>query len=260
MSDNSPRPISSWQEIRAHAQTRPTIYIGSQETGHKSAISDMLRLVWQAKAFRRPEAVTVDLSPTQYIVRAKCGPLIRPIQQILSIGSGQTLKATWGRELQAYFEKIRREDEEKGIDFLRQRHRHNWRYCFSGPLGPRLSSPTHPFILAHCGVWGLRTNEGLWCEVYQEGIPIGKPFLLEIPSPIGLFTAASLDPQWFTGLPFTEEDVRHMTQLSHSRYVGPSKNAPRPIYTRGEIIANWHPQDDLVTDRILTADGLQELL
>lgn len=260
MSESEPVKKWTWHEIREHAKTRVPMYIGTQITAHKSAIVDVLRLVWQAKVFRHPQAVTVDLSPTQYIVRAECGPLIRPVQQIFSFGTGETLDETWGQEWRGYFEKISREDEEKGIDSLRQRHRYGWRYCFSGPIGPRLNSPTHPFILAHCGAWGLRTNDGLWCEAYQEGIPVGKPFLLGTPSPIGLFAAAALDPEWFTGLPFTEENARQITQLSHRRYDVHAKYPARPLWTPGEIITNWHPQDDLISDKMLTADGLQRIL
>lgn len=260
MSGIEAHPMMSWQEIRTHAESRPRMYIGSQESGHKSAISDVLRLVWQAKVFRRPQVVRIDLSPTQYVVRAECGPLIRPVQQIFSVGTGETIAQTWGREGQAYFGRILREDEEKGIPFSHQRHRRGWRYCFSGPTGPRLASPTNPFIFAHDALWGIRTNSGLWCESYQEGIPTGKPFLLSDPSLVGLLSVAALDPQWFTGLPFTEEDAHHIARLSHGRYSGGSQYAPRPLYTCGAITASWHPQDDLVSGRTLTREGLRELL
>lgn len=260
MSEDSTRPVMSWQEIRAHAQTRPAMYIGSQETGHGSAISDVMRLVWQAKVFRHPQSVTIDLSPTQYVVRAECGPLIRPVHQIFTFGDGETLSGPWQEQSKAYFSRIAQEDEQRGLAFSQQRHRRGWRYCFSGPTGPRLASPAYPFILARSGAWGLRTNAGLWCETYQEGVPIGKPFLLSSPSPIGLLSAAALDPQWFTGLLFTEEDASRIAQLSPKRYTGDSKYAPRPPYTRGEIVTRWHPQGDLISDRMLTADGLQELL
>ncbi len=249
MSENEPVKKWTWHEIRAQAQTRPAMFIGSQENGHKLAIMGVLRLVWQAKVFRRPHSVTVDLSPTQYIVRAECGPLIRPVQQIFSFGTGETLGEFWQEEMQMFSQR-----QETGF------FKHDWRYCFSGPTGPRLAQPSYGFILARCAVWGLRTNAGLWCEAYQEGIPIGKPFLLETPSPIGLFATAALDPEWFTGLPFTEEDARQMAQLSHCRYDAHSKYQARPLWTAGEVIANWHPQDDLIPNKMLTADGLQGIL
>ncbi len=260
MSESEPRKKMNWHEARELAKKRPTMFIGSQEHGHKMAVGAIFRLIWQAKVFRRPQSVRVDLSPTQYIVRAECGPLIRPVQQIFSFGTGDTLDETWGQDWRGYCEKIKHEDEEKGIDFLRQRHRYNWRYCFSGPTGPRLAEPSYQFILARCGAWGLRTDAGLWCETFQEGIPTGKPFLLTEPSPVGLFAAAALDPEGFTGLPFTEEDAQRMTQASHQRYESPSIYPPRPLWTRGEIVAHWHAQDDLVDNKMLTPIGLQELL
>ena len=260
MSEDHAHPVMDWQEIRAHAETRPAMYIGSQETGHKSAISDVLRLVWQVKAFRRPLAVRIDLSPTQYVIRAECGPLIRPIQQIFSIGTGKTIAQTWGTEARAYFGRIMREDEEQGIVFSQQRHRRGWRYCFSGPTGPRLASPTNPFIFAHDALWGIRTNDGLWCESYQEGVPAGRPFLLNNPSPVGLLSVAALDPQWFTGLPYTQDDVHRLTGMSHRYITTTSVQKPSPNWTPGYTNVIWHPQDDLVSDRMLTADGMWELL
>lgn len=238
-----------WHEERKHAKMRPAMYIGSQETGHELAIKTIMRLVWQAKVFRRPGQVTVDLSPTQYIVRAECGPLIRPVQQIFSFGTGETLGEHWLEEM-----KLHRQQQK--TDTLR----HDWRYCFSGPTGPRLAEPSCQFILAQYGAWGLRTNDGLWCEGFREGVPSGKPFLLKEPSPVGLLACASLEPKYFTGLPFTEEDASMFASLSHKRYKSHPKYEPRPLWTAGEIIANWRPDDDLISEKMLTADGVQTLL
>ena len=248
MSDNEVTKMN-WHEAREHAKTRPTMYLGSQETGHKLAVQTLMRLVWQAKVFRQPQAVIIDLSPTQYIVRAECGPLIRPVQQIFSFGTGDTLGEHWQEEMKQHW-------QQQKTDILR----HDWRYCFSGPTGPRLAEPSYQFILAHFGAWGLRTNDGLWCESYREGIPAGRPFLLTEPSPIGLLSCAALDPEYFTGLPFTEEDANTFAGLSHKRYKSHPKYEPRPLWTAGEIVARWHPQDDLISDSILTADGLRTLL
>lgn len=249
MSESELSKKIDWHEEREHAEKRPSMYMGSQEYGHKMDVNTIFRLIWQAKVFRRPQSVRVDLSPTQYIVRAECGPLIRPVQQILSFGTGDTLGENWQREMRLH-------RQQQKTDILR----HDWRYCFSGPTGPRLAAPSYHFILARCGVWGLRTDAGLWCEAFQEGIPIGKPFLLTEPSPTRLFAAAALDPEWFTGLPFTKEDAQWMRDLSHKRYQSHPKYEPRPLWTPGDIIANWHPQDDLVNDNVLTPSGLQERL
>ncbi len=109
-------------------------------------------------------------------------------------------------------------------------------------------------------MWGLRTDRGLWYEAYRNSIPIDSPFLLDKPSKIGLFAAAALDPEWFTGLPFTEEDTHHFREMSHRYITTTSMQKPSPNWTPGNIVANWHSQDDIVTDKLLTADGLQELL
>jgi len=259
MSEGEARPYS-WAEVREHAQTRPAMYVGNQATAHRTAIVECLRLVWQAKVFRHPQSVRIDLSPRQYIVRAMAGPLIRPIQQIYTFGNGETLSYPWGDQNRAYFSRVAQEDEQCGIVFSKMRHRRGWRYCFSGPTGPRLGEPGYSFTLARRGAWGLRTDDGLWCEAYQEGAPVGKPFLLSEPSPVGLVVAADLDPQWFTGLPFTEEDVQKFADTSYRHVITTRIQKPSPNWTYGEIVTRWHPNDDLVSDRTLTPEGLQELL
>lgn len=253
-------PRYTWEEEREHAQTRPAMYIGSQENGHTSAMREALRLVWQARVFRHPKAVTIDLSPTQYIVRAECGPLIRPIQQIFTLGNGERLSTPWREQGNKYFSQIVQEDEQRGIPFSQMRHRRVWRYCLCGPTGPRLDWPAHPYILASSLVWGLRNDEGLWCEAYKDGLPFGNPFCLRESSSIGLLVAADLDPQWFTGLPFTKNDGRIFTEMSHRPIKMTEWQKPLPDWTPGDIIVNWHSQDNLITDETLTADGLRELL
>jgi hypothetical protein len=170
--------VLNWAEVRQHAETRPTMYIGDPATAHRLAILECLRLVWQAKVFRRPKSVKIDLSPTQYIMRVECGPLIRPIQQNFRFGMGQTLGGAWHTDSRAYSEKFAREERERGIPYQRKRWNSGWRYCFCGPLGPRLDAPVSPHIFAHLLVWGVRTNEGLWCEGWADAMPIGTPFLL----------------------------------------------------------------------------------
>lgn len=144
------------------------------------------------------------------------------------------------------------------------RDRRDWRYCFSGPTGPRLNALGFlgPFTRLLC--WGLRTDEGMWCEGWANGNPVGSPFLIQKASPIGFLVVADLDPHWFTGLPFTEEDARFFTNLSHRRYLNHPKQElwlePRPLWTPGDIVAHWHPQDDLISENILTSDGLADYL
>ena len=103
-----------WAEVRQHAETRPAMYLGDPATAHRLAILQCLRLVWQAKVFRQPKAVKIDLSPTQYIVRVECGPLIRPIQQNFRFGMGQTLGGAWHSDSRTYSEKLAKEENERG--------------------------------------------------------------------------------------------------------------------------------------------------
>jgi len=253
-------PHYTWAEERQHAETRPAMYIGDPATAHRVAVVECLRLVWQAKVFRRIQSVTIDLSPTQYVVRVQCGPLIRAIQRNFRFGTGKTLGEPWYADNHAYSEMMAREEKERGVDYRWKRWNSGWRYCFCGPLGPRLDAPDMPFIFAHLLVWGVRTDAGMWCEGWADAAPAGKPFLCGQPSPIGLLAAAHLESQWFTGLPFTEADAQWFRDLSHRHQWSHPEHEPRRFWTPGEIIARWHPEDDLVTSTMLTAEGLRELL
>ena len=253
-------PRYTWAEVREHARKRPMMYVGDQAMAHRTAIVECLRLVWQAKVFRRPQFATIDLSPTQYVVRVACGPLIRPIQQNFRFGTGETLGQPWPEDSRAYSQRQSRQEAERGIAYSRRRWGSGWRYCFCGPLGPRLNAPDAGSVLAPLLVWGLRTDQGMWCEGWADGIPVGKPFLIEQASPVGLLAAARLDPHWLTSLPYTEADAAWLESLSHKHYWSHPKHEPRRFWTPGDIQVNWHPNDDLVSDRILTAEGLQELL
>jgi hypothetical protein len=104
-------------------------------------------------------------------------------------------------------------------------------------LSPELSSPMPPLSLAHRFVIGYRTDRGMWCQTFAQGWPKTEPFLLREASPVGLLTAAELDPQWFTGLPF-----------------GRNERDALPSYPRVEL--EWHIQDDLPDSKSLTPEGV----
>lgn len=252
--------VSKWQKARASAEARPAMYISDPAKAHQLAIYNVLRLVWQAKVFRLPKAVYIDLSPTQYIVRVHAGPLIRPIQQIFSFGGHETLFEPWQEEGRAYIEKIDREDKERDIERRKWRSRHGWRYSFSGPTGPRLSSPSYPLFLAHRLSWAIRTDKGLWFEAYEHGQPLGRPELLQEPSAVALFVAATLDPKWFTGLPFTPEDARTFRNMSGKQAAQDVRWDQGPHWKCGEIIVDWHTEATIAGDDVLTSEGIAKWL
>lgn len=249
-----------WAEMLQHARTRPRMYIGDEATAHSHIFYDALRLIWQAKLFRRPHQVRVDISPHQCAVRCDTGPLIRPVQRMLSFPGGRVLGDDWEDESRAAISRFHAEQETLGVSFDDKKYKRSWRYSFYGPTGPRLGWVAHGMVLAHSLTWGLRTDSGLWCQSFEDGWPAGAPFLVEGPSPVGLFVLADLDPQWWTGLPFDADDVAQLRASSHRPQGLYERWKPEPPWSTGEIVVNWHEQDDLVTERSLTAEGVWEWL
>jgi hypothetical protein len=179
---------------------------------------------------------------------------------MFSFPGQQVMGDTWGQESKAYFSRLSAEDEARGLPWGRHRSRRGWRYCFSGPIGPRLDAVRWNAPLARRLIWGLRTDQGLWCQAYESGWPAGAPFLVDDLSPVGLFVLADLDPVSFTGLPYDAEDVEQLRAASFRKAEGGHRWKPRPSWSVGEIMVDWHEQDDLVTERALTAEGVRESL
>lgn len=250
----------NWSEMLQHAKTRPQMFLGDQATAHRHIMSTAFRLVWQAKVLRQPQRVHVVLSPNQCTVRCDAGPLIRPVQEMFSFPGGQVMGEDWQKEGRDYFQRIQAEDEARGLEWSKQRHRRGWRYCFSGPIGPRLWAFWYDALFAVQFTWGLRTDEGLWCQAYRSGLPNAEPFLIHDPSPIGLFVLADLDPLWFTGLPFDAEDVDQRRSAANRQAGVGQQYKPQPAWSTGEIEAVWYEADDLVTEKSLTAEGVREWL
>jgi hypothetical protein len=99
-------------------------------------------------------------------------------------------------------------------------------------VGPRFAFDSFVGLLpfAERGVLAIRSGAGLWCQSYEEGWPVNAPFRSELAGDTGLMIAASLTPDWFTGLPFTMEGVE--------RFI--------PDVARSHVELEWHESDDLL--------------
>ena len=136
--------------------------------------------------------------------------------------------------------------------------RKGWRYCFAAPTGPRLAEPAYAGVLARCLTWGIRTGAGVWCQGYDEGWPFGSPFLVSVPSQVGLFVLVDFAPEWFTGLPFSADDVIRLRSMANQPYGLDNRWKPRPAWAAEEVSVTWCDQDDLVATRALSAEGVRE--
>lgn len=211
------------------------MYIGPTAAAHLHAVWEPLRLVWKAQAFRRPQSARVLLSPTQFVVRCDTGPLVRPIQQMFSFGDKPLLDEGW-KEVR---EQIRREPVSR--IFNDRPPLRGWRKYFGCPTGPTLGSPMYRQVLARRFAIGYRVDQGMWCQTFENGWPLSDTRLLKDPSPVGLFVAAELDAQWFTGLPF---GTRNVEVLAATPYV----------------TVQWHEADDLLPDGPLSIDYIKDAI
>lgn len=224
-----------WRENIKAAKLRPAMFVGGTATAHKYALSEPLRLVWEAKAFRRPQSASILLSPHQYVLRCFTGPLVRPIQKMFSWEGKRILPEGW-------FEAMRPLSDAWVDSILQDLPRlRGWRKSFGCSTGPRLDSPMYAFLLARRFIIGYRVDDGMWCQTFESGWPQTVPFLVKEPSPVGLLVAAELEKEWFQDLPFSESDA----QLPPSR-----------SYANVE----WHTQDDLIGADSLTWEGVSQLL
>jgi hypothetical protein len=224
-----------WHTRLEMAKKYPALFTGSETGGHRNAVNGPLRLVWEAKAFRDPRKTTLHLSPTQYIVQCNTGPLLHPIQKMYKFGRKRMLWDEW-------HEVDNKLHDEMWGRLVENRPRlRGWRRSFTSCCGVRLWHPMTPVGLAHRFAIAYNTDEGFWCQSFEEGWPTGDPFLIAKTSPTGLFVAGALNPEWFTGLPFTAEDTEIWSAQPY-------------------LSIEWHPVDDLVGSECLRPEGLNQWL
>ncbi len=250
----------NWSEMLQHAHTRPRLFIGPQETAHRRVTTFPFRLMWQANLFRHPQKARIDLSPHHCVIRLDAGSLIRPVQETLSFPGERVPGDAWREKSRAEASRFHADEEARGLPFDDVKYKCSWRYAFSGPTGPRLEWVAQDAVLAHSLTWGVRTDQGLWCQAYANGWPSGAPFLIETDSPVGLIVLIDLDPHWWIGLPYSAMDVAQLVAASHKAQGLDDQWKPEPPWSTGKIEAVWHEADDLVTEKSLTAEGVREWL
>ncbi len=225
----------NWEHRVENAKTRPAMFIGRLETAHRSAVSDALALVRKARAFRVPKLSTVHLSPTKYSVRAEAGPLLPAIEEMHTWSDKLLLEEGWDQ----VYERLSQQRFDRLVngkhDFT------GWKKCFAGQTGPTLDRPLSPAVLARRFTFAYKTSEGFWGQAFKNGNPLDKPFLLTQPSDVGLLILAELDPHWFTGLPFTPDDVQQLC-------------------VHADIAAVWHDQGADLNVEASSADDIYRWL
>lgn len=226
-----------WEAQIKQAQSRPAMYIGGQKTAHESAISSCLGLVRKAKAFNNLLSVTVYLAPTQYVVLCEAGKLLDEIEKIYTWEDKYVLMEDWP----SIDEGLRGEHRVVTLTTESDESLPEWRRLFGSPSGPTLNSATYPAILARRFIVAYRLSNGYWCQGFRHGRPETAPFRIQASFPVSLLVAADLDPNWFTGLPYTVDDVEKIASM-------PS------------VKAIWHPTNDLLMNELSARRELAQWL
>jgi hypothetical protein len=227
---------ADWQSMLESAKQRPAMYIGGLQSAHYTALFQPLNLCLRAQAFESLKNISVHLSPTQYVVIANCGPLVCEIEEMFQ----------WREDAHdiadGWHDKMREISHKCAADFLKNGVRADgWLGEFSSSTGTGLDGPIIPGILAYRLVVSYRVSHGYWCQGYTNGWPTPRPFVFEKKSSVGLVAAASLDPEWFTGLPFVRDRAHE-------------------ILAKSGVAIKWHDADDMIPSELSTEELLQKWL
>jgi len=165
---------SNWGEVLTGARERPDSYIGPPSEDHFLALQAPLRYLNDVRAFERSCSLYIVCSPTQYVLRFAAGPLLKRIEDL----------ADWNTDRML-------------IDILL-----NSMTMRAFQIGFWTVELAERFFV------GITSSAGFRCQTYREGWPTTDVLLLQESSPYSFIIAGQLTSEWFTGLPFTAEDVQ----------------------------------------------------
>ncbi len=239
MDDNQREYELHLQEAHKNARVRPAMYLGSAEGDHRWPIRSILRLVWNFRIFRHARHVTIHLSPTQYVVLVESGPLIRPIQRLLTCQNQYVLTDGWDSAVSQYARQCERPRD--------------WRYAWTGPTGPQFAGMLAPDIFSHRFFVGVRFETEFWGQILKTGRPISPPTTLELPASIGFVAAAHLHKDWYKRLPFALEDITALLgNVSDTSYLRTNKTTGKCEFVHRRLVLQFphttivlHAEDDL---------------
>lgn len=217
-------PVETERTYKEGPCRRPAMYVGSRDRAHIWAIRSPLALAWDVGVFTNVERANVAWSPSQFVVRIECGPVLPEVEEMIAWEDSRDLAESLSRP----------SIELRKLD---RRELQGWKHIFAGPSGPNFELPSSARHLSPRFAVAIRTSAGLWSQAYDHGWLIGEPTLDCRDSKVGWLTAGALDPLWLTGLPYTEADVL----------------AAIPESARAYVNVERHAQDDLVSKPLLGA-------
>ena len=76
---------AQWAKTLELFERRPSMYIGSLENNHLTAIWSSLLLIYRSRLFRKPHLTELHVSSSQFAAVYRDGELISPVRCCLSV-------------------------------------------------------------------------------------------------------------------------------------------------------------------------------
>jgi hypothetical protein len=205
---------TSWVVTLTNAHERPAMFQGDMVTGHLTmGIRAPLELLYEMRGFEEPQRAIIAVSPAQYHVKCASGPLIYELDRLVEWDQCDSLFG-------AIIQSTRKLGEIPEA----------WVRRFYGPTHC-WAAFTSLLFLAPRGAMAIRTGDGLWCQIYEQGWPKTPPFRVKgADISTGLMITAALSREWCSDLPYTLEAAERIIP-----------KAARPF-----VRVEWHPKDDLL--------------
>lgn len=168
----------NWGDMLTLARNRPTMFIGNRLEAHVLALGGAIRYLTTTLPFLGPLSIHITCAPTQYIVRCTAGPLLEVIEHAVDWNEDRML-----------------------IDLLQDPY-------FNRTQGVTCQYGIHAVYLSKRFFVGIASQLGFRYQTYQNGWPTTDVLLSKDATSYSFVIAAQLTSEWFTGLPFKQNELQ----------------------------------------------------
>jgi hypothetical protein len=217
-----------WVRELRQARRKPEFFVGPKQSAHLQPLTEVLRLLWETKAFGSPRQATFVYTPNEYLLCCETDAVHAEIEALLDCRNCDVLFA----QMAQVGIELRQAALSRSEAWLRPFESATFGFGYF----------TAPLYLATRGFVALRTREGLWCQGYEEGWPTTAPSLLQGNRFVGLAVGMTLNRKWFPGLPFTDQEV--VTAI--------------PEAANGRVRLQARSSNDLLPNGLLSSQNIPE--
>src|SRR5207302_8344190 len=121
--------------------------------------------------------VDLLLSPMQFMLRIRSGPLVREIDRAFAVETRRGGGRSNSRDVIDWLDRVNAVLSDEASDNSRP-----WRRCFASAFGPLLHYLVPPPIQLISRVFiAVRVRSGTWVQLYADGTPMAPPKLMRSP-------------------------------------------------------------------------------